>query len=245
MNESVEDIRNKVAEQARRILPQAPHGAGAQVAPLTEQQLRITYRDGSFRILDIGGFVAVGNLSEKAIHDWTYAMLVSTGPLPSHVPVDELAPTIVGADVPAWVLSRPVGEGLREVISHGEGYVSQADLSAWEVDAERVFSAVRSRFALTPFEPVQHDGGVVEITSEDWTASAWAFYPSVLKMALGVFDAAAAVWLPDSGHLVAAPANDPAAISAAQELADGIHAASPRPLSRSAYVSHSRQLDRL
>ena len=66
MKESVEDIRDKVAEQARSILPQAPHGVGAQVAPLSEQQLRVTYKDGSFRILDIGGFLAVGNLTDAA-----------------------------------------------------------------------------------------------------------------------------------------------------------------------------------
>lgn len=245
MNESAEDIRDKVAEQARSILPQAPNGAGAQVAPLTEQQLRVTYRDGSFRILDIGGFLAVGNLTDRAIHDWTYAMLISTGPLPSHVPVNELAPAVVGTDLPDWILSRPVGEGLLEVVSHGEGYVSAADLSAWEVDEDRVFSAVRSRFALTPFEPVLHGGGIVEIVSDDWTASAWAFYPSVLKLALGVFDAPVAVWLPDSGHLVAAAANHPAAVEAGRALAAKLYAASPRPLSREAYVAHSRRLERL
>ncbi|SDB97758.1 hypothetical protein GA0111570_112111 [Raineyella antarctica] len=244
MNESVEDIRDKVAEQARSILPQAPNGAGAQVAPLTEQQLRVTYKDGSFRILDIGGFLKVGNLSDKAIHDWTYAMLVSTGPLPSHVPVNDLAPSIVGTDLPGWVLSRPVGEGLLEVIVHGEGYVSEADLSAWEVDADRVFSAVRSRFALTPFEPILHEGGVVEIASEDWTASAWAFYPSVLKAALGIFDAPAVVWLPDSGHLVVAPASNPAVVEAARTLVDELYQGSPRPLSRESYVAHSRHLER-
>lgn len=244
MNESVEDIRDKVAAAARQILPAAPHGVGAQVAPLSEQQLRVTYRDGSFRILDVGGFVAVGNLGDKAIHDWTYAMLVSAGPLPSHVPVDELAPTLVGTDLPAWILSRPVGEGLVEAIAHGEGYVSTADLSAWEVDADQVFSAVRTRFALTPFEPVTRNDGVVVVASEDWTASAWALYPTVLKIALGVFDAPALVWLPDSGHLVAAAADNPAAIEAARAEAARIHAASPRPLSLDAYVAHSRHLEK-
>lgn len=245
MSHSVEDIRDRVAEQARRILPEAPNGVGAQVAPLTEQQLRITFKDGSFRILDIGGFLAVGNLSDGAIRDWTYAMLVGTGPLPSHVPLDALAPTIVGTDVPDWLLSRPVGEGLVEVIVHGEGYVSQADLSAWEVDAERMFSAVRGRFALTPFEPIERGGGVVEVDSTDWTASAWAFYPTVLKIALGSFDVPAAVWVPDSGHLVAAPANDPEAVAAAAARAGELYRASVRPLSTEAYVAHSRRLERL
>lgn len=245
MNESVEDIRDRVAEQARSILPQAPNGAGAQVAPLTDKQLRVTYKDGSFRILDIGGFLAVGNLTERAMHDWTYAMLISTGPLPSHVPVDDLAPTVVGTDLPGWVLSRPVGEGLLEAIVHGEGYVSEADLSAWEVDGDRVFSAVRTRFALTPFEPVRRGDGVIEVSSEDWTASAWAFYPSVLKMALGVFDSPVAVWLPDSGHLVAAAANDEAAVRGGATRAEELYAVSPRPLAREAYVAHSRTLERL
>lgn len=245
MNVSVESIRDKVAEQARKILPEAPHGVGAQVAPLSEQQLRVTYKDGNFRILDIGGFLAVGNLTDAAIHDWTYAMLVSTGPLPSHVPVDELAPTIVGTDLPGWVLSRPVGEGLLEVVAHGEGYVSEADLSAWEVDADQLFSAVRARFALTPFDPQRPAEGLVELASSAWTAAAWAFYPTVLKIALGVFDAPAAVWVPDSGHLLAASAGDPAAVAAGQARADAIHAASARPLSRQAYVAHSRRLDPL
>ena len=245
MNTSAEDIRDKVAEQARSILPQAPNGAGAQVAPLSEQQLRVTYRDGSFRVLDIGGFLAVGNLTDRAIRDWTYAMLISTGPLPSHVPVHELAPTVVGTDLPDWIVSRPVGEGLLEVVAHGEGYVSTADLSAWEVDEDRVFSAVRSRFALTPFEPVSRGGGVIEIVADDWTASGWAFYPSLLKMALGVFDAPVAVWLPDSGQLVAAAANDPAAMEAGRARADELYATSPRPLSRAAHVAHSRRLERL
>lgn len=245
MNTSAEDIRDKVAEQARSILPQAPNGAGAQVAPLSEQQLRVTYRDGSFRVLDIGGFLAVGNLTDRAIRDWTYAMLISTGPLPSHVPVHELAPTVVGTDLPDWIVSRPVGEGLLEVVAHGEGYVSTADLSAWEVDEDRVFSAVRSRFALTPFEPVSRGGGVIEIVADDWTASGWAFYPSLLKMALGVFDAPVAVWLPDSGHLVAAAANDPAALEAGRARADELYATSPRPLSRAAHAAHSRRLERL
>ncbi|WOP19585.1 hypothetical protein [Raineyella sp. LH-20] len=244
MNESVEDIRDKVAEAARTILPAAPNGAGAQVAPLSAQQLRVTYRDGSFRILDVGGFVAVGNLTDTAIHDWTYAMLVSTGPLPSHVPVNELAPTVVGTDLPDWILSRPVGDGLLEAIVHGEGYVSTADLSAWEVDADQVFSAVRSRFALTPFEPVTHEDGVVIVSSDDWTASAWALYPTVLKIALGVFDAPALVWLPDSGHLVTAAANNPAAIETARAVAARLHAESVRPLSVDAYVAHSRHLEK-
>lgn len=244
MNESVEDIRDRVAAAARSILPAAPNGAGAQVAPLSEQQLRVTYRDGSFRILDVGGFVAVGDLSESAIHDWTYAMLVSTGALPSYVPVDELAPTIVGTDLPDWILSRPVGEGLLEAISHGEGYVSTADLSAWEVGADQVFSAVRSRFALTRFEPITREDGVVIVSSDDWTASAWALYPTVLKIALGVFDAPALVWLPDSGHLVAAAASDPAAIETARTVAARLYAESARPLTREAYVAHSRRLEK-
>ncbi|QGF23298.1 hypothetical protein [Raineyella fluvialis] len=244
MNESVEDIRDRVAEAARQILPQAPNGAGAQVAPLSELQLRVTYRDGSFRILDVGGLVAVGNTTGKAIHDWTYAMLVSTGPLPSHVPVNELAPTVVGTDLPGWILSRPVGEGLLEAIAHGEGYVSEADLSAWEVDADQMFSAVRGRFALTPFEPQTREDGVVLVSSQDWTASAWAFYPTVLKMALGVFDAPAMVWIPDSGHLVCASVNNPAAIEAARTLAAEIHAGSPRPLSLDAYIAHSHRLEK-
>lgn len=245
MNQSVEDIRDKVAEQARSILPQAPHGVGAQVAPLSEQQLRVTYKDGSFRVLDIGGFLAVGNLTDAAIHDWTYAMLVSTGPLPSHVPVDELAPTIVGSDLPDWVLSRPVGEGLLEAVTNGEGYVSRADLSAWDVGADQVFSAVRARFALTPFDPQRSADGVVELAAPDWTAAAWAFYPTVLKIALGVFDAPAIVWVPDSGHLIVASAGNPSAVQAGQARADAILALSPRPLSGRAYVAHSRHLDPL
>ncbi|MPN65069.1 hypothetical protein SDC9_212848 [bioreactor metagenome] len=85
---------------------------------------------------------------------------------------------------------------------------------------------------------------MVVVSSEDWTASAWALYPTVLKIALGVFDAPALVWLPDSGHLVAAPANNPAAREAARAEAARIYAQSPRPLSLEAYVSHSRYLER-
>lgn len=241
-NPSVEEIRDQVADKARDLLPLASHGIGAQVAPLNESQLRVTYKDGSFRILDVGGFIAVGNLTPQAVHEWTYAMLVGEGPLPSHVPVDEMRPTIVGTDVPEWVLSRPAGDGLVEAIVRGEGYVSRGDISVWDIAPERVFTAVRRTFGVSPFQPEQIGDGAIELASDDWCASAWAFYPTVLKMALGVFDAAAWVWLPDSGHLVAAPASEPAAIKAAAARAAEIHAASPRPLATEPYVAHGRLL---
>ena len=45
--------------------------------------------------------------------------------------------------------------------------------------------------------------------------------------------------------LVAAAANDPAALEAGRARADELYATSPRPLSRAAHVAHSRRLERL
>lgn len=242
-----EDIRDRVAEQAREVLPLTAHGAQAQVAPLNETQLRVTYRDGSFRILDIGGFVAVGNFSDQAVHAWAHAMLVGEGPLPSHVPLQELRPAVVGAAVAEQVEARPVGAGLVEVLMRGNEmggneFVSGEDIAAWGVEAGRIFDAVRREFAATPFTPQPVAEGVIRVGSDEGAASAWALYPTVLKMALGSFEAPAWVWIPDAAHLIAANGHQEAAVARAQELADRLWADASHPVSAEPFISHARQL---
>ena len=248
MSVEVEVIRDRVAEEVRRLLREAGR-VGAQVGPLGSSQLRVTYRHGGFRLLDVGGLVASGvgttsaEVSDESVRRWTRTMLMGHGEVPDVVPIEELAPTVVGDDVPEWVVSRPVGDGLREAIGHGEGYLGHADLSAWEVATDPVFAAVRGGFAERPFEPRGCATGVVGLESDDWTAAAWAFYPTALKVALGVFDAPTVVFLPDSGHLFAASAADPAATTRAGALAREVCDTSPRPLTTVGRLAGSRRLE--
>lgn len=242
MSVDVEVIRDRVAEEVRRLLRDAGR-IGAQVGPLSSSQLRVTYRHGGFRVLDVGGIAASGDLSDESVRRWTHTMLMGHGDVPDVVPVEEFAPTVVGDDVPGWMVSRSVGDGLREAIGRGEGYLGYADLSAWEVAADPVYAAVRGGFAERPFLPVGYADGVVGLESDDWTAAAWAFYPTVLKMALGVFEEPAVVFLPDSGHLFAASAADAEAVGRAEALAREVFAASPRPLTILGRLAGSRRLE--